>query len=98
MPSRRRTASPPVSLLLAASPRRLRRAETAEDVVLGFDGADAKLTQQWMDEGKLPNLAKLRDAGHLRAAALDHPVADAGLLVDLRDRPQPRAGTASSTS
>lgn len=32
-------------------------------VVLGFDGADAKLTAQWMDEGKLPNLAKLRAEG-----------------------------------
>ncbi|HEX4963003.1 MAG TPA: alkaline phosphatase family protein [Thermoanaerobaculia bacterium] len=32
-------------------------------IILGFDGADAKLTQQWMDEGKLPNLAKLRAAG-----------------------------------
>jgi hypothetical protein len=31
--------------------------------VLGFDGADAKLTEQWMNEGKLPNLAKLRDQG-----------------------------------
>lgn len=32
-------------------------------VVLGFDGADAKLTEKWMDEGKLPNLAKLRAQG-----------------------------------
>ncbi|MEO8275101.1 MAG: alkaline phosphatase family protein [Thermoanaerobaculia bacterium] len=32
-------------------------------VVLGFDGADAKLTEQWMNEGKLPNLAKLRAQG-----------------------------------
>jgi predicted AlkP superfamily phosphohydrolase/phosphomutase len=32
-------------------------------VVLGFDGGDAKLARQWMDEGKLPNLAKLRDQG-----------------------------------
>jgi len=32
-------------------------------VILGFDGADAKLTEQWMDEGKLPNLAKLRGQG-----------------------------------
>src|SRR5262245_31064582 len=32
-------------------------------IILGFDGADAKLTQQWMDEGKLPNLAKLRGQG-----------------------------------
>lgn len=35
-------------------------------VVLGFDGVDAKLTTQWMDEGKLPNLAKLRDEGSFR--------------------------------
>jgi len=32
-------------------------------VVLGFDGADARLTAQWMDEGKLPNLARLREQG-----------------------------------
>ena len=32
-------------------------------VVLGFDGADAKLTEKWMNEGKLPNLARLRDQG-----------------------------------
>src|SRR6185436_3499549 len=32
-------------------------------IILGFDGVDAKLTQKWMDEGKLPNLAKLRAAG-----------------------------------
>ncbi len=35
-------------------------------VVLGFDGVDAKLTEQWMDEGKLPNLAKLREEGSFR--------------------------------
>ncbi len=35
----------------------------ARVVVLGFDGADAKLAGQWMDEGKLPNLAKLRAQG-----------------------------------
>jgi predicted AlkP superfamily phosphohydrolase/phosphomutase len=32
-------------------------------VILGFDGVDAKLTERWMNEGKLPNLAKLRDQG-----------------------------------
>ncbi len=32
-------------------------------IILGFDGADAKLTEKWMDEGKLPNLAKLRAQG-----------------------------------
>lgn len=32
-------------------------------VVLGFDGVDAKLTQKWMEEGKLPNLQKLSEEG-----------------------------------
>lgn len=31
--------------------------------VLGFDGADARTTAKMMDEGLLPNLAKLRDKG-----------------------------------
>ncbi len=35
-------------------------------VVLGFDGADAALAERWMDEGKLPNLAALRDQGAFR--------------------------------
>ncbi len=61
--------------------------EAPKLIILGFDGADADLTRQWMDEGKLPNLAKLRGEGHLRAAALDDPVPDPGVLVDLRDRP-----------
>ncbi len=32
-------------------------------LILGFDGADAKLTQKWMDEGKLPHLAALARQG-----------------------------------
>lgn len=39
---------------------------TPKVVVLGFDGADADLAAQWMDEGLLPNLAKLRDEGTFR--------------------------------
>jgi len=35
-------------------------------IVLGFDGVDAKYTEQWMNEGKLPNLAKLRQQGTFR--------------------------------
>ncbi len=35
-------------------------------IVLGFDGVDAKLVQQWMDAGKLPNLARLRAEGTFR--------------------------------
>jgi len=32
-------------------------------VIIGFDGADYKLTDQWIKEGKLPNLAKLKNKG-----------------------------------
>lgn len=32
-------------------------------VVLGFDGADARLVERWMDAGELPNLARLRAEG-----------------------------------
>jgi predicted AlkP superfamily phosphohydrolase/phosphomutase len=38
-------------------------ADRPKVVIIGFDGADARLVTQWMDEGKLPNLAKLRDDG-----------------------------------
>jgi predicted AlkP superfamily phosphohydrolase/phosphomutase len=37
--------------------------ERPKVVILGFDGADARLVERWMGEGKLPNLAKLRDEG-----------------------------------
>lgn len=35
-------------------------------IVLGFDGVDARYTEKWMNEGKLPNLAHLRDIGTFR--------------------------------
>jgi predicted AlkP superfamily phosphohydrolase/phosphomutase len=35
-------------------------------IVLGFDGVDARYTEKWMNEGKLPNLAKLRAQGTFR--------------------------------
>ena len=38
-------------------------AESPRVVILGFDGADANLAERWMDEGALPNLAKLREQG-----------------------------------
>ena len=39
------------------------RAKDPKLVILGFDGADAELTKQWIAEGKLPNLAKLAQEG-----------------------------------
>src|SRR5437867_13401185 len=35
-------------------------------IVLGFDGVDARYTEQWMNERKLPNLARLRQMGTFR--------------------------------
>jgi predicted AlkP superfamily phosphohydrolase/phosphomutase len=35
-------------------------------IVLGFDGVDARYTERWMNEGKLPNLARLREIGTFR--------------------------------
>ncbi len=35
-------------------------------IVLGFDGVDADLTEQWMNEGQLPNMARLREQGTFR--------------------------------
>jgi predicted AlkP superfamily phosphohydrolase/phosphomutase len=35
-------------------------------IVVGFDGVDAGYTERWMNEGKLPNLARLRAQGTFR--------------------------------
>lgn len=39
------------------------RAHVRKLIFIGFDGMDAKLTEKWMEEGKLPNLSKLREVG-----------------------------------
>jgi predicted AlkP superfamily phosphohydrolase/phosphomutase len=57
----RRTALSLLAVAVLAAPAAA--ASSPRVVILGFDGADAKLTAQWMNEGKLPNLAKLRDEG-----------------------------------
>ncbi|MBI5865230.1 MAG: alkaline phosphatase family protein [Planctomycetes bacterium] len=43
--------------------RALRKAKTRRVVVLGLDGLEPTLTEQFMAEGLLPNLARLRDQG-----------------------------------
>ncbi len=42
-------------------------------IVLGFDGMDPRLTEQWMADGTLPNFARLRDRGHYQALATTNP-------------------------
>src|SRR6059058_6260472 len=42
------------------------RAAQQKVIILGFDGVDARYTEKWMNEGKLPNLARLRASGTFR--------------------------------
>ncbi len=44
----------------------LASASNQKVIVLGFDGVDAHYTERWMNEGKLPNLARLREIGTFR--------------------------------
>src|SRR5215469_10490055 len=43
--------------------RALARSRFQRVVILGLDGLDHALTEQLLDEGKLPNLAALRERG-----------------------------------
>lgn len=62
-------------LLLSASgrPVRAQSGGPSKVVVLGFDGADARLVERWMDEGKLPNLDRLRRTGSFRPLLPTNP-------------------------
>ncbi len=46
--------------------RALRRSRVRRVVILGLDGMDHGLSEKMLDEGKLPNLAALRDEGCFR--------------------------------
>jgi predicted AlkP superfamily phosphohydrolase/phosphomutase len=41
-------------------------------VILGFDGMDPQLLKKWMDEGKLPNIAKLAKTGGMYPLQTTH--------------------------
>jgi predicted AlkP superfamily phosphohydrolase/phosphomutase len=49
------------------------RAHVRKLIFIGFDGLDARLTEQWLAEGKLPNLARLRDMGGYRRLRTTFP-------------------------
>src|SRR5260370_42292088 len=53
-----------LALAVALSPIPMMAKEKV--IVLGFDGVDAHYTEKWMNEGKLPNLARLRAEGTFR--------------------------------
>lgn len=46
---------------------------SARTVILGFDGMDPKLAQQWMDSNELPNFKKLAQNGHFQPLATSNP-------------------------
>ncbi len=48
-------------------------AQAGRMVVLGFDGLDPKLTQQWMDEGRLPNFKRLSEDGFYSPLGTTNP-------------------------
>ena len=42
-------------------------------IIVGFDGMDPNLAQQWMDAGKLPNFSKLAEQGSFHPLATSNP-------------------------
>ena len=53
--------------------RGFRPARIRKLIILGLDGLDAKLTERFMAEGKLPHLARLRQEGSYRRLRTTYP-------------------------
>jgi predicted AlkP superfamily phosphohydrolase/phosphomutase len=49
------------------------KAQIKRAVILGFDGMDPELTERFIAEGMLPNLARLRDQGTFRKLRTTYP-------------------------
>ena len=49
------------------------KAQVKRVVIVGFDGMDPELANRFMSEGKLPNLARLRDNGTFRSLRTTFP-------------------------
>jgi predicted AlkP superfamily phosphohydrolase/phosphomutase len=49
------------------------KAQIKRAVILGFDGMDPDLAERFIEEGKLPNLARLRDEGTFRKLRTTFP-------------------------
>ncbi|MEM7243824.1 MAG: alkaline phosphatase family protein [Acidobacteriota bacterium] len=58
-----------VGVLVLAAPAQ----SAPKVVVLGFDGADAQLTRQYMDEGRLPHLSQLAKEGQYSSLLPTNP-------------------------
>lgn len=42
-------------------------------IIIGFDGMDPQLLQQWMDSGELPHFKKMAEKGHFQPLATTNP-------------------------
>jgi predicted AlkP superfamily phosphohydrolase/phosphomutase len=61
------------ALLLGLATGVSAQSDTPKTLVIGFDGMDHGLTQQFMDEGLLPNLSKLASSGHFGRLETSNP-------------------------
>lgn len=55
------------------SKKALAKSKIKKCVILGLDGMDFKMTEKLLDEGKLPNMAKLREKGCFKPLATTVP-------------------------
>ncbi len=55
------------------SERALSKAKVKRMVIVGLDGMDPELVEGYMDEGKLPNLAKLKEEGYFSPLKTSNP-------------------------
>jgi len=53
--------------------RAYRKAQTKRTIILGFDGMDPVVTKRFIEQGKLPNLARLREKGTFQTLATTLP-------------------------
>jgi len=62
-----------LALVTPACQHNATRPVTNQVVVLGFDGCDPNLAAKWMQEGKLPNLARLAQQGTFTTLGTTNP-------------------------
>src|SRR4029453_12792845 len=60
------------AVLLSCSPNPSRGKYWQKMVILGFDGMDPDLVQQWVQEGKLPNIKRVMTQGGLYPLTTTH--------------------------
>ena len=66
----------PIRLLLIRrkrSKKAMSKARVSRIVIVGLDGMDPVLARGYMDEGKLPNLSRLREQGHFSPLRTSNP-------------------------